>query len=96
MEMGIGDSWDQPKSLSNYQALKEVVGICYNCEHLIYCKSQYGNVVAKCQVFELWLRGKDRIVDCNEHSERGSLNLRDMASMAVLIDPHKKEVKGFT
>lgn len=96
MEMGIGDQWEQPKSLSDYQSLKNVIGICYNCEHLSYCKSEYGNVIAKCAIFELWIKGKDRIVDCNEHSERGTLSLREMASMAVLIDINKKEVKGFT
>lgn len=96
IEMGIGDQWDNPKSLSNFDSIKNVIGICYNCENMSYCRSEFGNVIAKCQEFDIWIKGKDRIVDCNEHSERGSLSLREMSSMAVLIDPQKKKIKGFT
>ena len=41
------------------------------------------------------LHGQDRITECNEYNERGRMSLRDMETIATLIDAEDGEIKGF-
>jgi hypothetical protein len=76
--------------------LKELIGMCYNCKNLHYCKSEYGNVHAVCSMFEFKLSGQNRIVECNLHAPKHVLSLNEMYNIAYLIDPDTdKKVKGF-
>lgn len=80
---------------TNDNALKEQVGICHNCVELNYCKTEFGNVFAKCREYKFQLNGQNRIVECNSHAPRGVLALNDMFAIAYLIEPQKPETKGF-
>jgi len=76
--------------------MKELVGMCYNCKNLNYCKTEFGTVHAVCAMFEFKLSGRNRITECNLHSPKNVLSLNEMYSIAYLIDPDtNKKVKGF-
>jgi len=87
------DKWESRSA--RYNALKEVIGICYDCQGLRCYKTEFGNVLALCATFRTRLYGEDRVVECNEHSPRGQMTLRDMENIATLIDSDKSEIKGF-
>lgn len=76
-------------------SLKELVGLCSNCKMLNYCKTEFGNVFAKCNEFEIRLTGQNRITECNMHSPKNVLTLTEMYSIAYLIDPSEEKVEGF-
>lgn len=76
--------------------LKELLGMCSNCQSLSYCSTEFGNVHAVCTAFVLKLNGQNRIVECNLYEPRNVLSLNEMYSMAILIDPDKENNVGFT
>lgn len=95
--MGI-DYYEVLNDNSDYQFLKDAVGICYNCKNLHYCRSEFAGhdkVFARCSLFDLRLSGQNRITECNCHTPRKVLSLEEMYAMATLIDVDKGEVKGF-
>jgi len=92
IELGL-DKWESQSG--RYSPLDDLVGICSNCQNMRYCKSEFGNVSAWCTTFRCQLHGRDRIVECNEHCERGRMSLRDMEVIATLLDIDKSEIKGF-
>jgi hypothetical protein len=75
--------------------LQDQIGMCHNCKNLSYCKTEFGNVFAKCSEFEFRLNGQNRIEECNLHCPRHSLSLNEMYTMAYLIDPKDEKIKGF-
>jgi hypothetical protein len=92
-ELGV-DSYEG-HSGGDYKLLKDLIGICYNCKSLNYCKTEFQNVYARCGHYEMILHGQNRIVECNNHTPRGVLSLTEMYSLATLIDLDKPMVKGF-
>lgn len=76
--------------------LEEAIGICYNCRNLLYCRTEFGNVFAKCEEYDIRLNGQNRIVECNSHSPIHTMTLQEMYSIAYLIDLDEKKIKGFT
>lgn len=76
--------------------LKALVGMCYDCKSLSYCRTEFGNVHAVCGQFEFKFSGKNRISECNLHSPKNVLSLQEMYAIAYLIDPDtNKKVNGF-
>ncbi len=92
IQLGL-DKWESKTGSGG--VLDELIGICSNCSYMRYCKSEFGNVIALCTMFKIEIHGRERIVECNEHSARGTMNLRDMELIATLIDSDKSEIKGF-
>jgi hypothetical protein len=92
IELGL-DKWETQSG--RVSSLKDVIGICYNCQHMIYCKSEFENVYAICHIFKVRLNGQDKITECNEHSPRGQMSLRDMEMIATLIETDEGAIKGF-
>lgn len=76
--------------------LQDLIGICYNCKNLLYCKTEFGNVFAKCGEYEIKLTGQNRMVECNSHSPMHVMTLQEMWSIAYIIDPDEKKITGFT
>jgi hypothetical protein len=98
------DSKSQALGMDSYESygsdaqtgLKALVGMCYNCKNLNYCRTEFGNVHAICTMFEFKFSGKNRITECNLHTPKNVLSLQEMYSIAYLIDPDtNKKVKGF-
>jgi hypothetical protein len=88
------DSYDS-YSNSGDSSLKDSIGICFNCKNLNYCRTEFDAVFARCERFEFKLSGQNRIVECNSHSPKGVMSLSEMYSIAYLIDPSEKKIKGF-
>jgi len=92
IELGL-DKWESQSIKHN--SLKDSIGICSNCQNMRYCKTEFETVRAICWQFKINLQGQDKVVECNEHSARGTMSLRDMETIATLIDVDKSEIKGF-
>jgi len=92
IQLGL-DKWES--RVGGINTLDDSIGICSNCENMRYCKSEFGNIIAICWSFKIKLHGRERVVECNEHAPRGQLSLRDMETIATIIDIEKSEVKGF-
>jgi hypothetical protein len=77
--------------------LKALVGMCYNCKNLNYCKTEFGNVHAICNFFDFKFSGNNRITECNLYAPKNALSLNEMYSIAWLIDSDgsSKKIKGF-
>lgn len=75
--------------------MKDQVGMCANCKHLNFCKTEFGTVHAICNHFEFKLSGQNRIVECNCHSPKNVMSLTEMYSMAYLIEPDEVKTEGF-
>jgi len=92
--MGM-EPWESYSNMGS-SALKEAIGICFNCKNLNYCKTEFLNVHAVCTEFDFRLSGQNRITECNVHSPKGVLSLQEMYAMAYIIDDNEeKKVKGF-
>lgn len=89
------DSYDSHSNRGDINHLKELIGICFNCKNLNYCRTEFDAVFARCERFEFKLNGQNRIVECNSHSPRGVMSLAEMYAIAYLIDPSEKQIKGF-
>ncbi len=89
------DSFESYGSNEQLNKMKDEVGMCYNCKHLNYCKTEFGKVHAICNHFEFKLTGQNRITECNCHSPKNVLSLTEMYSMAYLIDPAEEKTEGF-
>ncbi len=87
------DKWES--NAGNYNLLEDAVGVCAKCKNMKYCKTEFNDVLAYCKSFEIRLSGQNRVVECNEYSPRGSMSLRDMEQMAILINSSEPEIKGF-
>lgn len=94
--MGYLDSWCSPKDSERVElGLKEMIGLCSDCNNLEYCKTEFGNVHAKCEYFEIRLTGRNRIKECNKYSKRGTMSLRDAMDLAWIIDNETPNKIGF-
>ena len=82
-------------SSNSYNSLKDLIGMCYNCKNLNYCKTEFGSVHAFCCEFEFKLSGQNRIVECNSHSPKGVLSLSEMYEIAYIIESNEEKVEGF-
>lgn len=91
--MGM-DVWES-YSLNGSVILQDLIGICYNCKNLNYCKTEFNSVYAVCTIFETRLSGQNRINECNVHSRKGDMTLNEMYSIAYLIEPSEEKVEGF-
>jgi hypothetical protein len=91
--MGM-DAWDS-HGTNDQNLLKDLIGMCYNCKSLNYCKTEFGNVHAICPEFKFKLNGQNRITECNLHSPKNCLSLTEMYAMAYLIEPNEEKVDGF-
>jgi hypothetical protein len=80
----------------SHTGMKALVGMCYNCKNLNYCKTEFGNVHAVCGMFDFKFSGKNRITECNLHTPKNVLSLQEMYNIAWLIDKDTgKKVNGF-
>jgi hypothetical protein len=75
--------------------LEDMIGLCATCKSLQYCKTEFGNVFAKCMEFKIKLTGQNRITECNLHSPMRMLTLEEMYSIAYLIESDNSIIKGF-
>ena len=69
----------------------EIIGCCRTCSNAHVTRRQYSDVPAVfCQAFG---QNNNRmpldIVECSSYSKRGGVSLRDMAELAILLDPRK-------
>ena len=93
IQLGM-DKWEN-RGGQRHDSAKDLMGICYNCVSMRYCRSEFGTVNSFCHTFKMVLHGQDRITECNEYNERGRMSLRDMETIATLIDAEDGEIKGF-
>jgi len=89
------DSYDSYAGGNDLKLLKDFIGICADCKSLQYCKTEFGNVFARCSHYEMRLTGQNRITECTCHDPKGVLSLQEMYAMAHLIDTDPPSVKGF-
>lgn len=92
-EIGL-DPYESHGTKDN-NVLKNQIGMCYNCKFLQYCRTEFGNVFAKCSELEFKLSGQNRIEECNIHSPKNVLSLSEMYNMAYLIEASEGNVGGF-
>jgi len=95
MRLGLdaSDYSDYGEAESKVKGLN--VGACSNCTNFYYARSAFAVRVMYCNEFKILLSEAEPIMDCNLFDEMGKLSLRDMASMAIIIDADKKEAAGF-
>lgn len=93
--MGM-NSWESYGSSPEQKKMKELIGMCCDCKSLNYCATEFGNILAICESFNIRLNGQNRIVECNLHSPKNVLSLNEMYAMATLIDPEEEKKVGFT
>jgi hypothetical protein len=91
-ELGL-DKWESTSGGSTL--LEAMIGLCAKCKVMRYCKTEFGDVLAFCQMFKIRLHGQNKIVDCNEYNPRGTMSLKDMENIAILINQSEPEIKGF-
>ena len=86
--MGIESRFGIIRNSKNdrHSGLKNVVGLCYDCTRLEYCKTEYGNIFANCEYFNMRITGRDRIKECSHYSRRGQMTLDMAFSLGRLID----------
>jgi len=87
------DSW-KARSGQRINWIEEFVGVCSTCKCLDWARKEFGGVIAFCNSFEVRLSGKERTMECNRHERVGTMTLRDMKEMAILIDPPARKI-GF-
>lgn len=92
-EIGL-DPWESHGTKDN-SILKNQIGICHNCKYLLYCRTEFGNVFAKCSELEFKLSGQNRIEECNIHTPRNVMTLNEMYNIAYIIETSDEKVKGF-
>lgn len=83
-ELGIESYEKSTNERKDY--LKDMLGLCFDCENMIYCSTEFGNIIARCDVFKINLHGRERMKDCNMYAKAGSMSLNDMMNIATLID----------
>lgn len=91
--MGLGDGWEHPQR-DERMGLKDILGLCANCVHLEYARTEYGNIRAFCSRMEFRISGKQKIVECTRHSPKGEMTLQDAWSMAWILTGNKNKI-GF-
>jgi len=90
------DAYESYGSNPEQKKLKQLLGMCCDCDNLSYCATEFGNIHAVCTMFNFKMSGQNRIVECNEHSPKNVLSLSEMYSIATLIDVEKEHSVGFT
>jgi len=75
-----------------FGGFKIEMGLCTNCCQLLFSKSQYGTIYARCEKWEKQLNGVDLIQECTGFARRGEMSLWDMKQIAVLIDVEKRKI----
>lgn len=70
--------------------LKDKIGLCSNCKDFTYCKTEFGNIYAKCSTFDIRMSGQNKITECNMFDQKGTLTLSDMYNIAIVIDIPKR------
>ena len=84
--MGMNSYITYGSTTPEQKKLKELIGMCHDCNNLSYCATEFGNVLAVCAAFQCRLHGQNRIVECNLHEPKNALTLNEMYNMAILID----------
>lgn len=85
--LGLGDLYSQTShSEMNETGLKNILGLCAYCKELDYCKGEYGTVFAKCNYYDIRLRGRERMEECTRYAKRGQMLLQEALTMAHIID----------
>jgi len=76
-------------------------GICHSCAHFCVVESEFDILYAGCSSYDLTsergllpLSQRKPVIRCSLFSERGTMSLFEMKSMATLIDPPARKV-GF-
>jgi len=67
------------------------LGICHDCDSLECVKTEFGNVLARCDSFGIQLSRTEKMIECTEYKQTGQLELWQMQEMAYII-----ELKGNT
>ena len=83
---------DEGTAFNSSRDLKDSIGLCANCKNLNYCRTEWGNIFARCFVFDITLPYGNRMAECTKFDEKGVLSLHVMIQMAVLIDLNKTEI----
>lgn len=90
-KIGVSDAfYDSPKSGFTTADL----GLCRKCKWIRVFKQQYGSEHASCLEMDNKLNPEDPIINCSEYLDRTSMSLRDMQSIAVIIELNDKTI-GF-
>jgi len=86
------DEWEESKR----ERIPDIpqLGLCANCGNLRACISEFGKIVARCDVFKCSLNAQDPIKDCTSFEKRGEVPLYELKEMAIILEPNKKQV-GF-
>ena len=76
--------------LEKYEGVAKY-GICKDCEHLRYAKSEFAIRAAYCYDMRFRLHDSDPIIECKSFSQEGQMDLHDMKQIAWMVDIEKRK-----
>lgn len=79
--------------LERYEGIAKY-GLCKDCEHIRYAKSEFTVRAAYCYDMRFRLADNDPITECKSFSQVGQMDLHDMKQIAWLVEG-KTRVCGF-
>ncbi len=85
---------ERPKLLEQY-------GLCATCIDIAFVATEFRIRLAACESHvssvhgDFLLHSEDPITECTHYNERGRLSLRDMTSIATIIEINPKPAVGF-
>lgn len=89
--IGLGDRWYR----TNNTIISDDYGLCSTCKNKVLIKTKYNTKLLRCDTEELKLSTEDPVIECSKYEKIGSLDLRQMVSIAYLIEVSNKIKPGF-
>lgn len=90
--LGVDRYDDEKIGFQTSRDLKDAIGLCAGCKYLNYCRTEWGNIYAKCYEFDIRIPYGNRMEECTNYEDKGALSLQHMISMAILIDINKTKI----
>ena len=69
-------------------------GMCGSCKRFEYAETEFDFIYSKCSEFGMKINEKTPIRNCSSFEEKGTMTIRDMQSIAWILDFDERKV-GF-
>jgi hypothetical protein len=102
--IGIGD-YCEDDALRRKESVPKDFGLCSSCSSFTYVRTEFDIPVAQCGSYAISAGGESfgklqlhtgrPVTDCTNFDRVGSISLREMYDMAVMIDISKRVKVGF-
>ena len=89
--LGLGDRYYSRAGVR----LEDKYGLCATCRNKILIKTKYDVKLFKCGEEDMPLSMENPVIECTAYEKIGSLTLRQMASIAHIIEIDNKMKPGF-